>query len=84
MLREVGPATLELTRRNGAFYLNARVSMNGDSWETVAIFPPDVEEEARFQFERIQTPNDLEDLVRAWTPEEVWESYQYFRRAYGF
>jgi len=84
MQRQVGPATLELTQRNGRFYLNASVKMNGEVWETVAVFPPDVEEEAHYQFERIQTPTDLEDLVRAWTDEETWESYQNFRREYGF
>jgi hypothetical protein len=84
MQRQVGPATLDLTQRNGSFYLNASVAMNGAVWETVAVFPGEVEEEALYQFERIQTPNDLEDLVRSWTSEETWESYQGFRRRYGF
>ena len=84
MLRHVGPATLELLKRDGAFYLSAKVSMNGAVWEAVAVFPPEVEEEAQYQFRRIQTPTDLEDLVRAWTNEETWDSYQEFRRVYGF
>lgn len=83
MQRDVGPLTLTLKKKGKSHYLTAVVSMNGSVWEAVATFPKGTEEEALYQFERIETPNDLEALVRAWTSADTWGSFQEFRDRYG-
>lgn len=84
MQRDIGPLTLTLKKRNGAQYLTARLVMNGSVWETTAAFPEGSEEEAIYQFEKIETPGDLEALIRAWTSADTWASYQELRDRFGF
>jgi hypothetical protein len=84
MLKQVGPATLELSERGAVTQLKATVRGETRSWEGAAFFNKKVREEAYFQFDRIHTPTDLEDLVRSWMDKDAWDSYQLFRNAEGF
>jgi hypothetical protein len=84
LARRIGPATLELERQGAGVYLKVTVSENGSTWRGTAAFPLVAQDEALEQFDRIETPTDLEDLLRAWAGSETWASYQEFRNRYGF
>lgn len=82
-VRRVGPATLEFEKRRDGVFITATVSMNGDVWRGVGAFPLVAEDEAWIQFYRIQTPVDLEALVRAWSSQDTWFDYKEFMEAVG-
>ena len=84
MVKQVGPATLELEEIGQGIYIKADVAMETDVWQGTAAFPVEVADEAFIQFDRIETPNDLEDLMRAWASEDTWASLQLFRNEFGF
>lgn len=83
--RTVGPAALELFRRNGSVIIDIKIDLGpGNVWHGVAAFPGLLEREADALLDEVETPNDLENLVRAWSDEDTWASYQKFRNVNGF
>jgi hypothetical protein len=55
-----------------------------NTWQGVASFPIDMVDEAMDRVSGIETPNDLEDLVRSWSDKDTWSSFQEFRNVNGF
>ena len=85
VVKRVGPATLELIRRNGSADIDIEVVFGpGNAWRGTASFPAEMTAEAEARIAEVETPNDLEDLVRAWSNERTWASYQDFRNLNGF
>jgi hypothetical protein len=80
----VGPARLTLIR-NGSAEIDIRIRVGpGNEWRGVAAFPVEMMDDAAGWIDLIETPNDLEDLVREFGSSEAWGSYQEFRNMNGF
>jgi hypothetical protein len=84
MFRRVGPATLRLVE-DGSSDIDIHVRIGpGNEWHGVAAFPIEMAGDARNWIETIETPNDLEDLIREFCDARTWGSYQNFRDLNGF
>lgn len=84
MVRKVGPAILELVPDDEGVDLAVSYDAGGDRvWFGVASFPWPMEDEALLWLERIESENDLEDLLRQWAPEQAWGDFQRIRNMVG-
>ena len=84
LFRRVGPANLTVVKGHDV-RVKIRIRMNGRSeWWGDAEFPLDMIGDAVDRVSRVETSNDLEDLLREFGINEAWESYQEFRAAVGF
>ena len=84
MFKRVGPASLKLVE-NGSVAIDIWIRIApGNEWKGVAAFPLALAKDARTWIELIETPNDLEDLIREFCDAETWGSYQNFRDLNGF
>lgn len=79
--RDLGPLKLSLARSPHG---DVAIQVAIEGWDGVARFPSAVADEGYAIFQDIQTPNDLEDLLRPWSDEETWETYQELRNHLGF
>jgi len=78
--RDLEGVHLELV--DGAHEVEIRVSVDG--WSGVAHFPAPVADEAYREFDKLKTPNDLENLFREWSDEETWGAWQELRNREKF
>lgn len=84
MVKRVGPVRLALVS-NGAAEVDILLRLSPRNvWKGVASFPIEMEEDAAARIAMVETPNDLEDLVREFSDERTWASYQEFRNRNGF
>lgn len=84
MVKRVGPAQLTLVENGeAAVVIRVRISPNNE-WRGVAVFPIEMIDDAALRISIVETPNDLEDLIREFSDEETWGSYQEFRNFNGF
>jgi len=85
VFKRIGPAKLTLVQRNGSADVDITVRLSPmNTWQGVASFPIDMVDEAMDRVSGIETPNDLEDLVRSWSDKDTWSSFQEFRNVNGF
>jgi hypothetical protein len=83
--RRVGPAKLTLVQRNGSADVDITVRLSpANTWQGVVSFPIDMVGEAMNRVSEVETANDLEDLVRAWSDKNTWASFQEFRNVNEF
>jgi len=84
MLKHVGPASLKLSE-NGSADIEIRIRIGPrNEWQGVAAFPLERAQDAREWIAIVETPNDLEDLIREFCDARTWGSYQDFRNLNGF
>lgn len=84
MFKRVGPASLKLLE-NGSADIEIHIRIGpGNEWQGVAAFPMEMVTDAMGWIELIETPNDLEDLIREFSDAKTWGSYQNFRDLNGF
>lgn len=84
MFKIVGPAQLTLIQ-NGAADVDIRIRIGPrNEWRGIASFPAEMTRDAMDRIAIVETPNDLEDLIREFSDAETWESYQEFRNLNGF
>lgn len=84
MIRELGPAVLELVPDEEGLDLTISYNVDGERiWVGVASFPWQMEDEALLWMDRIRSENDLEDLFREWSPETTWTDFQRIRNVVG-
>lgn len=84
MIKRVGPAKLTLMR-NGAADIDVHIRIGpGNEWRGVAAFPAEMAGDAAARISIVETPNDLEDLIREFSDARTWGSYQEFRNLNGF
>jgi len=84
MVKRVGPASLRLVQ-NGAADVDIQVKLGPRNvWHGVASFPLEMTEDAAVRIDMVETPNDVEDLVREFSDEGTWSSYQDFRNRNDF
>jgi hypothetical protein len=84
MFKRVGPASLKLLENGSAdIEIKIRIGPNNE-WSAVAAFPLELAWDARDWIGLIETPNDLEDLIREFCDAGTWGSYQNFRDLNGF
>lgn len=84
MFKQVGPASLRLLE-NGAADIEIWIRIGpGNEWMGTAAFPISMIQDARNWIELVETPNDLEDLIREFCDAGAWGSYQNFRDLNGF
>lgn len=83
MIRDLGPAVLELVPDEEGLDLAVSYDVGGRPWLGVASFPWEMEDEAISWMERIESVNDLEDLFREWATEETWTDFQRVRNVVG-
>jgi hypothetical protein len=84
--REVGPIYLEVLNGDPERGLFVRVTRDIDpdtGWTGVASFLEEMAETVKERVGRIESDNDLEDLLREFGDEETWAEFQEFRAAYG-
>jgi hypothetical protein len=84
MLKRVGPAKLTLVQ-SGAADIDVHIRIGpGNEWRGVAAFPAEMVRDAMDWIAIVETPNDLEDLIREFSDARTWGSYQEFRNLNGF
>lgn len=84
MFKRVGPARLTLIQ-NGAADVDIHIRIGpSNEWRGVATFPEEMTDEAMNWISMVETPNDLEDLIREFSDAKTWGSYQEFRNLNGF
>lgn len=83
MKKRIGPVVLELSLEDAGVYIYATYDQDGEVWQGVASFPWEMEDEAALWIDRIESADDLEDLLREFSPEETWNSFQRFRNLIG-
>jgi len=84
MFKCVGPAKLTLVQ-NGAADVDIHIRIGPrNEWCGVAVFPQEMAGDAMDRISMVQTPNDLEDLIREFSDAKTWGSYQAFRNVNGF
>ena len=84
MLKRIGPVSLRLLE-NGSADIEIWVRISpGNEWKGTAAFPLVMAGEAQNWIELVETPNDLEDLIREFCDAQAWGSYQNFRDLNGF
>lgn len=84
MFKCVGPAKLTLVQ-NGAADVDIHIRIGPrNEWRGVAVFPAEMTGDAMDRISIVQTPNDLEDLIREFSDAGAWGSYQAFRNVNGF
>lgn len=81
MIRDLGIAQLDLEPGSDG---DIEIRVVFPDWKGIAHFPAPVAEEAYMEFRQIESPNDLEDLLRLWSDAETWQSFQEFRRREDF
>lgn len=85
LFRRVGPADLTVVQEDAAADVRITVDLGSRRrWAGVAYFPVEMLDEAVDRVSRIQTVNDLEDLVREFSDSDTWGSFQGFRNLAGF
>lgn len=84
MFKRVGPARLTFVQ-NGTADIDIQIRFGqNNEWQGVAKFPAEMADEAMNWIEMVETPNDLENLIREFCTSQAWESYQEFRAINGF
>lgn len=84
MFKCVGPATLTLVR-NGTADVDILIRIGPrNEWRGIAAFPAEMVGDAMDRISIVETPNDLEDLIREFSDARTWGSYQEFRNRNGF
>lgn len=84
VFKKIGPARLTLVQ-NGAADIAIHIRMGPrNEWQGVASFPAEMAQDAMDRIAIVESPNDLEDLVREFSSAETWRSYQEFRNLNGF
>jgi hypothetical protein len=80
---ELGPFGLELVPVKGGSDLVVTYTGGDFEWVGVASFPDRMYDEAVLWMNRIRSGDDIEDLLREWSPQETWDSFQVLRNRVG-
>lgn len=83
MEKRIGPVTLRYIPGDTLDLVITYDAGDLEPWVGAASFPWNMEDEALSWLNRIQSENDIEDLLRLWAPEETWWAFQRLRNVVG-